>query len=77
MRLVQAGSQVTGAYTYADPGGCGTETGTVTGTITAGTLTFTAAETGCAGVGGFSGSVMLSADGSSFAGDWNGTRTGP
>lgn len=74
--LKQDSTQVTGTYTYADPGGCGTQSGTVTGTLGAGGLTLTYAETGCAGEDMGVIRLMLSADGASFTGSLSGTRAG-
>ena len=72
--LRQDGSQVSGTYTYADPSGCGTQRGTVTGTLAAGRLILTYTETGCGGDDAGVVQLMLSASGASFSGDWNGTR---
>jgi pathogenesis-related protein 1 len=74
--LRQNGAQVTGTYTYADPSGCGTQSGTVTGTLAAGGLTVTYTETGCAGDDAGVVQLMLSASGASFSGSWSGTRAG-
>jgi hypothetical protein len=77
VRLVQNGNQVTGTYAYADPSGCGMESGTLTGTMNGSTLTSSTVETGCAGEASGAVTVTLAPDRGSFTGDWNGTRTGP
>lgn len=76
LKLTQTGNQVTGTYTYDDPSGCGAQDGTVTGTIAGTALSVTFEETGCAGTGGGAAFLTLAADGGSFSGTWNGTRTG-
>jgi pathogenesis-related protein 1 len=76
LTLRQDGNQVMGTYTYVDPSGCGTQRGTVTGTASAGVLTLTFIETGCAGDATGAVSLTLSADGARFTGDWSGTRAG-
>jgi pathogenesis-related protein 1 len=72
--LRQDGNQVTGTYTYADPSGCGTQRGTVTGALALSMLILTYTETGCGGDDAGVVQLMLSASGASFSGDWNGTR---
>jgi hypothetical protein len=68
---------VTGAYSYADPSGCGTQRGVVTGALNAGVLTLSYSEAGCAGLDAGEVSLTLSADGARFTGSWSGTRAGP
>lgn len=80
-RLVQAGNQVFGTYVYADPSGCGQQSGSFFGTVNGGSLMFTAFEAGCVTPNGarLSGTAMISADNQTLAGgaSWNATRTGP
>jgi len=80
--LVQNGIQVTGTYSYADPTGCGTDNGTLTGTVVPGdlsSLNFSTAETGCNPGSGITGNAGIAPDNNSFftGGIWDGTRTGP
>jgi hypothetical protein len=83
LTLTQNGTQITGAYSYNDPNGCGVQTGTLMGS-TSGTgdlLNYNSNETGCdpAFSGGSTGNrVRLSPDGQSIIGGffWNGTRCG-
>ena len=74
LSLVQVGNQVAGTYSYADPSGCGTENGTLTGTFDGTTLDYTVVETGCGGGGQGGGSEIVSPDGTSMSGAFNATR---
>lgn len=76
LMLVQTGNQVTGTYAYADPSGCGMESGTLTGTFDGTTLTYSTVETGCGGGGQAGGTTLISPDGNSMQGGLNATRAG-
>jgi len=81
LTLTLTGNQATGTYSYADPGGCGTETGTLTGAVSGDVMTYSLNPTGCANtIGTSGGATRLSSDGNHFT--WfggtffNGTRCG-